>query len=274
MHHAIDGLGRFPPIGQLARTARGVASCTQARRNEACGWPDLPRRPPGSSRFRRGLGGGTMVLTRADGHVRSIPRRVRRPPMDSRTPHRVTPMTRRDWLLHAGAGFGALALGDLLARDLSAGTEATPTPGRRTGALAAAGDCPERDLPVHGRRPEPHRYLRPQAGAEPARRPAAAAELQAGDHADGRGPCAAAGVAAEVEAARAERPVGLRLAAAHRHLRRRAGGDPLVLVQRAEPRRRRLPDEHRLDPRRPPVAGELGELRPGHRERQPARRSS
>ncbi len=49
--------------------------------------------------------------------------------MDSWTPHRVTPMTRRDWLLHAGAGFGGLALGDLLARDLSAGTGATPTPG-------------------------------------------------------------------------------------------------------------------------------------------------
>ena len=48
--------------------------------------------------------------------------------MDARTPHRVTPMTRRDWLLNAGAGFGGLALGDLLARDLSAGTEATPTP--------------------------------------------------------------------------------------------------------------------------------------------------
>jgi Protein of unknown function (DUF1501) len=38
-------------------------------------------------------------------------------------PHRVTPLTRRDWLLQAGAGFGALALGDLLARDVAAGPE-------------------------------------------------------------------------------------------------------------------------------------------------------
>jgi hypothetical protein len=45
--------------------------------------------------------------------------------MDSRIPHRVTPMTRRDWLLGAGAGFGALALTDLLAREAAAGSEAT-----------------------------------------------------------------------------------------------------------------------------------------------------
>jgi Protein of unknown function (DUF1501) len=45
--------------------------------------------------------------------------------MDSRTPHRVTPLTRRDWLLGAGAGFGALALTDLLARGATAGSEAT-----------------------------------------------------------------------------------------------------------------------------------------------------
>jgi hypothetical protein len=40
--------------------------------------------------------------------------------------HRVTPQTRREWLLNAGAGFGALALGDLVARTASA---ATPSPG-------------------------------------------------------------------------------------------------------------------------------------------------
>src|SRR4051794_4417088 len=32
-------------------------------------------------------------------------------------PHHVAPLTRRDWLARAGAGFGALALSDLLARD-------------------------------------------------------------------------------------------------------------------------------------------------------------
>ncbi len=46
--------------------------------------------------------------------------------MSQPIPHRVTPLTRRDWLAHAGAGFGALALGDLLARDLSAATDRDP----------------------------------------------------------------------------------------------------------------------------------------------------
>jgi hypothetical protein len=41
--------------------------------------------------------------------------------IDSRFPHRLTPTSRRDWLFEAGAGFGALALGDLLARDVGAG---------------------------------------------------------------------------------------------------------------------------------------------------------
>jgi hypothetical protein len=52
-----------------------------------------------------------------------------RPSGNDRPPHRLVPMTRRDWLLHAGAGFGGLALGDLMARDVPAGSEAIPTPG-------------------------------------------------------------------------------------------------------------------------------------------------
>ena len=54
-------------------------------------------------------------------------------------------------------------------------------------------------------------------------------------------------------------------------VRRRLRRDPLVLGRRAQPRRQRLPDEHRLDPRRPAVAGVVGQLRPGHREPEPAR---
>src|SRR5437868_6696400 len=58
--------------------------------------------------------------------------------MDLRTPHRVVPLTRRDWLLQAGAGFGALALTDLVAREVDAAPESTtrapaaaPAPWRR-----------------------------------------------------------------------------------------------------------------------------------------------
>jgi hypothetical protein len=39
--------------------------------------------------------------------------------------HRVIPSTRREWLVEAGAGFGALALCDLLSRDAAAGAAAT-----------------------------------------------------------------------------------------------------------------------------------------------------
>ena len=56
--------------------------------------------------------------------------------MSPRIPHRVTPMTRRDWLLHAGAGFGALALGDLLALEVSAVENGSPTSGPAAGPLA------------------------------------------------------------------------------------------------------------------------------------------
>ena len=40
--------------------------------------------------------------------------------------------------------------------------------------------------------------------------------------------------------------------------------------RRHQPFRRRLPDEYRLDPRRPAVAGRVGHLWPGHREPEPA----
>ena len=128
-----------------------------------------------------------------------------------------------------------------------------------------------RHLPLHGRRPEPPRHVRSQAGAGKARRPAAAGVVQARDPGDGRKEPAAHGQPAQVGAARRERPVGQRLAAAHGDVCRRSVRRPLALVRRPEPLRRRLPDEHRLDPRRPAVARRVGQLRPGDREREPAR---
>ena len=176
----------------------------------------------------------------------------------------------------AGAGFGALALGDLLSREASAerraprATSRRVVPGWRRPATARSVIF----LFMEGG-PSHIDTFDPKPALEPAGRQAAAAELQAGDHADGRGPLAASWPRSGTwKQHGAERDLGLGLAAAHRHLRRRPGGDPLVLVQRAEPRRRRLPDEHRLDPGRPALAGKLGELRPGDREPEPARLSS
>ena len=69
---------------------------------------------------------------------------------------------------------------------------------------------------------------------------------------------------AEVREARQVRPRLLRLAAAHGDVRRRLRRAPRLPGRRAEPRRQRLPDEHRLDPRGPAVARLVGALRPRH----------
>jgi hypothetical protein len=53
--------------------------------------------------------------------------------MDSSTAHRVTPVTRRDWLMQAGTGFGALAFWDLLAREAPAGSDSSTAPDRGFG---------------------------------------------------------------------------------------------------------------------------------------------
>src|SRR5271155_4821311 len=45
----------------------------------------------------------------------------------SKIAHRIIPSTRREWLVEAGAGFGALALCDLLSRDASADAASTAT---------------------------------------------------------------------------------------------------------------------------------------------------
>src|SRR5262245_33062128 len=55
--------------------------------------------------------------------------------------HRYSPSTRREWLLHAGAGFGGLALADLLSPDLAAWAEpgtrgSSPQPSWRQTATA------------------------------------------------------------------------------------------------------------------------------------------
>ena len=63
----------------------------------------------------------------------------------------------------------------------------------------------------------------------------------------------------------------LRLPAAPRRVRRRPGGDPLVLGRQRQPPPGRLRDEHRLDLDGQAEPGELGQLRPGDREPGPAR---
>ena len=74
--------------------------------------------------------------------------------------HRSRPSTRREWLQGAGAGFGGLALIDLLSRDLSrpwAGADDARLVG--CGGLASKSHGAERHFLVHGRWTEPYRHL-------------------------------------------------------------------------------------------------------------------
>ena len=127
----------------------------------------------------------------------------------------------------------ALALVDFLSRDLAAGPEPTrawcrrTAPWRRPATARSVIFLFMEGGPSHIDTFDPKPELNRLAGQ------AAAAELQARDHADGRRPRAAPGIAAEVEAARPEWDLGFGLAPAHRDVRRRPGGDPIVLVQRA-----------------------------------------
>ena len=112
------------------------------------------------------------------------------------------------------AGQPALAEDGLRRERRSAGSEAAPRDSARQ----------ERHLVFHGRRPQPCRPVRSQAGAGEICRSADAAVVSSGDtwrdrirHQQERH----ASLAAHVQAIRPERPVGFRLAAAHRRARRR-----------------------------------------------------
>ena len=76
---------------------------------------------------------------------------------------------------------------------------------------------------------------------------------------------------AQVRPARPVGPVGQRLVSGNRHLRRRHGRDSQLPRRWTQPRRQRVPDEHRQHPGRPAVAGLVVLVRPGQRKRGPAR---
>ena len=74
--------------------------------------------------------------------------------------------TRRTFLADVGMGFTGLALGALLARD-GVARAGDAEPGRRpTASRTFRPEGQERHLAVHGRRRQPRRELRPEAGPE------------------------------------------------------------------------------------------------------------
>ena len=96
-------------------------------------------------------------------------------------------------------GFGALALAWLLARDGSARPR-VQSAGAEAAALPGQGEV--RHLPVHGRRAEPDRHVRSQAGARKIRRPAASRQFRHSRQPVHQRRHAAAGVALEVQEVR------------------------------------------------------------------------
>ena len=172
--------------------------------------------------------------------------------------HFESAVSRRDFLARAGGGFGAVALASLLASEAGAAAstssvgQSSAAPRRRIFGPRAT----QRDLVLHRRRAEPHRPVRSQARSsnklagqplpDSFERPITAMGRTAYT------PLLA--TQAQVRPARSVGHLGQRLVSGNRHLRRRPGRGPQLPCRRAEPRRQRLPDEHRQHPGRPAVA--------------------
>ncbi len=167
--------------------------------------------------------------------------------------HRMTApvFTRRHFLQRAGGGFGALALQSLLSR---AGLLASENP-QSANPLAPrkphfAPQAQLGDLPLHVRRAEPRRFVRPEARAREMERQADS-RLETGGRLHGR----------EDEERGDGQPLHVREARAggHRHRgdvseprapRGQAVRHPLDARGEQQPRAGALPDEHRLHPAR------------------------
>ena len=185
-------------------------------------------------------------------------------------PRTLLHQTRRHFFRHCGVGLGAMALARCSAR---AARRASADLGRRpAGApkphFPAEGE--ERHLPVHGRRAEPARAVRPQAEAPGAPRPADPRVVHQGQavrlHGHLRqGAAEAPGDDAEVRPARPVRGLGLGVPAAPRQGRRRRRRRPIGGDRRLQPRPGQAVHQHRLAAVRPAEHGLVGHLRPRQR---------
>ena len=148
-------------------------------------------------------------------------------------------VNRRHFLQRAGAGFGAVALTDLLNREglLAAETAPAGPLAPRTSQFPAK--AKSGDLAVHGRGAEFGRYVRPQAGAHQTRRPEDA------DRRLQRQPRPADEVAVPFKQYGESGRVGLREVPERRQARRRLRVHQVVLQRVERPRPGAVPDQHR-----------------------------
>ena len=196
----------------------------------------------------------------------------------TQNPLEPTAVTRRHFFRDCGVGVGKIALAGLLDRRVRPRGHSAPprdrpqSAGTPDAALRPEGEAS--DPPVHGRRAQPARSVRLQAGIDQARRQAAPA---LGDrrpalcvHPPRRG---RAGPAVQVRAVRPERRRAFRDAAAPgqgggRHLPHQVGPDRPV-----QPRACADLLQHGLLAARPAQPGLVGDLRPGRGEPRTCRRS-
>ena len=200
-----------------------------------------------------------------------------RPDADAATqiqqPGTCTVLSRRHFLRQAGGGLGALALCWMLEQEAAAGRSwhrraAIHPAGPLSGEGRASSTC----SCTAARATSRHSTPSPISSGWPASRCPAASAPVATRRKVAHNPLLA--TQPDVSQVRPERHRDLRLLASSRRVRRRPGGDPLVLGRQRQPSAGRLRDEHRLDPDGQAEPGELGQLRPGDREPGPARRSS
>ena len=179
--------------------------------------------------------------------------------------------SRREWLLRSACGFGHLAMLGLVAQEAGGATPDREPVGSplapRPPHYPARGQAGS--LPVHARRRLACRYLRPEAEAPAAQRPAATGrETEVRVRPDGK----PAGVALEIPAPRSERDRGERALSEDRLLSRRDLRHPLDVRGRPGVARPRAAEhQHRQRCLRPPLPGGLDTLRPGDREPEPPR---
>ena len=186
-------------------------------------------------------------------------------------------LSRRAVLNRFGLGLGGMALANLVNPTTLFGVAGDgPGPRRAWRAAPLPRQGQARDLPVHGRRAVADGDVRLQAGAQ---RSATASSCRTRcARASGSPACRAtsrrcrwrARSSASASTA-AQRHVGQRPAAAHRQGRRRPLHRPVDVHRRDQPR----PGDHvlpdRLADRRAAQHGRVAALRPGQRQREPAR---
>ncbi len=184
--------------------------------------------------------------------------------------------TRREFLWEAGGGFVGTALLTLLAEDgFFARSAGAADAGRRSESPLAAQGAPFSGQgqgvhrPLHVRRCQPGRHVRPQARAHPVERQA---DPDPGQRPGPEGPQSrdAPGLVAQVRPARSGRDDGLRPVSAPGAVRGRRGGHPQHVHRQLCARLGPPPDEHGLSAPGIPEPGLVGDVWAGDGQPEPA----